>query len=124
MLATEGEHEFFAAEGRGVRDIRQTPLTLGNYVISRNGKWTLVDIKNSLWKKIAAEQCRSALMEKEVLEKRLRRKMAKLTPYKPIQNRWQELLKEINLRRKRHDLPPIAADVIPSKRWQQKVYAE
>ncbi len=34
LLATHGEHSFFREEGKGVRDIRHTPLQIGGYSLT------------------------------------------------------------------------------------------
>lgn len=122
LLATEGEHAFFEAEGSAVRDIRVTPLALGNYVITYKNGSALVDLKDSLWKKISRVLWELSLIEKAALEKKLSREMKKWPAYKPIQNRWERLLESINARRKRSRLVPIDRAIIPAKRWQQKVF--
>ena len=48
LMATRGEHPFFAEEGKQVRDVRRRPILFGGYAIGcRKGRGTHAGIRRS-----------------------------------------------------------------------------
>jgi hypothetical protein len=102
LLATRGEHEFFADEPM-VRDVRRSPIHCFGYSIgcyqSGKGDWhPSVRIEQSLFREIKIELVAAAT--KEAMET-LNSRFAQLPfePYAPVRSQMMVLLRAVNRRR-------------------------
>jgi hypothetical protein len=106
ILATPGEHPFFAEEAGTVRDCRRVPIKFGGYAVSfRNGRVSV---------RIEREQY--ALLKAYFLEQATRRSADAIErmfrglpfePYAPVRGQLHGLLRAVNRARKRAGKPPV-----------------
>jgi hypothetical protein len=103
LVATHGEHPFFAAEGKRIRDLRRQPLHFHGYAIGcrkgRDGKWhASVRIAREPFADL--KQRFAALAVHRSVEELCQefRRLA-FEPYAPVRDQLRILLRAVNWRR-------------------------
>ena len=121
VLATHGEHPFFAAEGKQVRDIREKPLYFMGYSIgcrrARHGGayHASVRIERELFRELKARFTAMAVHRSvEELSRELWR--IDYEPYAPVRDQLRGLLRAINRCRKVAALEPVPSWAIRFRR--------
>lgn len=127
ILATKGEHEFFAIESKSIHDIRRTPLKYGGYAISyRRGGRTRKGERDALWHAHVEIERRCYLELKAwFLDLAAHRSVERLAlefyrlpyePYAPVRRQLLNLLRAVNRRRRRAGYQPVPIEVLPLRR--------
>ena len=105
IMATHGQHPFFAAEGKRIRDIRRKPLHLVGYAIGcrkgRDGRrWhPSVRLERGVFRALKARFTQIAVHRSvEDLCRELR--ALDFEPYAPVRDQLRGLLRAVNHRRK------------------------
>lgn len=114
VLATHGEHLFFARERKVIRDVRRTPIRVGGYAIGfRNGRVS-VRIERAEFRMLKNAFSEHALAK----ESRLTHAFSSLAfePYAPIRSQLLTLLRLVNRKRAIAGLPAISKACIRFKR--------
>ena len=112
ILATHGQHKFFADEGKQVRDIRRHPIYFMDYAIGcRQGRndpsWhPSVRIERESFRDLKA---RLAEMAVRCSVEELCRELGRMNyePYAPVRNQLRGILRAVNRRRKTSGLEPV-----------------
>jgi len=105
VLATQGEHLFFARERKVIRDVRRCPIRVGGYSIGfRNGRVS-VRIERAEYRVLKDAFLRRALNAKD----RLQSAFGNLPyePYGPVRSQLLTVLRAVNRRRAVAGLPPL-----------------
>jgi len=119
LLATLGEHRFFAEEGE-IRDIRRFPIRCYGYSISyrqgRDGKWhPSVRIDAAEFAVLKARLLRVALTGSvDFLASRVR--ALRFAAYAPVRNQYRQLLRELNRKRRLASLEALPGGILPTRR--------
>ncbi len=135
LLATKGEHAFFAEEAGGIRDLRKVPLQVGGYSLSvRQGGFlkkqasdepAVADSKRRVRVQIARERYRD--LKGYFLELATRRSAEDLgreffvvpfEPYAPIRRQLLNLLRLVNAKRQAAGCAKIPPTVL---RYQRRI---
>jgi hypothetical protein len=127
ILATAGEHPFFAAEAGQIRDIRKQPIHFAGYSIGYRLAYRAeeghasVRIDRQEHRKLKEYFDRLAVYcTVEELEHDLR--TLPYEPYAPVRNQLRVILRSLNRRRKAAALPPISAGVLRLRRSPVSVF--
>ncbi len=134
ILATKGEHKFFADEANLIRDIRRVPIRYAGYAISykpggrlKNGqnddKWhSHVQIDREQYLDLKAWFAERALRESP---ERLIAAFQKLpiAPYAPVRRQLLMMLKEVNRVRKITGRKPLDSAFLPLRRKVVRPFA-
>ena len=127
VLATHGEHPFFAVEGKQVRDLRRYPLHFMGYAIScrqgRDGKtWhPSVRIDRGLCLELKARFAALAVHRPvEELCRELRR--IDFEPYAPVRDQLRGILRAVNRRRKAAGLELVPREALWLRRMPVKPF--
>jgi hypothetical protein len=126
VLATKGEHRFFAEEGERVRDIRRQPITYAGYSISyRRGGRTRAGRQDPSWHAhVSIERTAYLGVRAELLDRACGR-AADLAAafyhlpferYAPVRRQLLLLLRRVNDARKRAGLSPVPTEVLGLRR--------
>ena len=105
LLATHGEHPFFAEEEVQIRDIRRTPLNFMGYSIAcRRGRTgrkhhASVRIHRERFRELKTQFARVAV-QRSVEELRGELRTIPCEPYAPVRDQLRILLRAVNRRRK------------------------
>lgn len=128
LLATHGQHPFFAAEGKQVRDIRRCPLHFRGYAIGcrhgRDGrKWhPSVRIDRELYRGLKGHFL--ALAGQRSVEELCRELRAlPFAPYAPIRNQLLGLLRAVNRCRQAAGLEGVPPAALCLRRLPVKPFA-
>ena len=112
IIATRGQHRFFADEAKSIKDIRETPLTFHGYSIGYRRGWA--DAKWHPSVRIAAERYGRLKRRFEAIAVRrsveqLRREFQRLPfePWAPVRHQLWSLVRLVNRRRKAASLEPL-----------------
>ncbi|MGE3313235.1 MAG: hypothetical protein AB7O66_24985 [Limisphaerales bacterium] len=103
LLATHGEHPFFAEEGKQVRDVRRRPILFEGYAIGcRKGRGThrwhsSVRIERRRFRELKAAFEASACGAAEGIFRELGR--LGFEPYAPVRDQLRQIVRAINRRR-------------------------
>ncbi len=141
LLATHGEHEFFAAEAVAMRDIRKVPLRIDSYTLTlRRGAYRherdaaghcLPDGPLHVRVRIARDVYRDliAWYEQHACHKtidEISRELWNLPfePYAPIRRQFLNLLRIINKHRRTAGLPAVPPDCLRLRRRIVKVFGD
>jgi hypothetical protein len=127
IVATKGEHRFFAEEKNLVRDIRRVPLKYAGYSISyRQGGRTRDGRPDTKWHSHVAIDRRQLLDLKAWLSEHAGRasapELAKaiyLLPvesYAPVRRQLLGVLRDVNAARRMLGKPPLPVEVLPLRR--------
>lgn len=121
LLATRGEHPFFAEEGKQVRDVRRRPILFEGYAIGcRKGRGThrwhsSVRIERRRFRELKASFESSACAAAEGLIRDLGR--LAFEPYAPVRDQLGQILRAINRRRRAAGLEPLPFEAARRRRW-------
>jgi hypothetical protein len=108
LLATAGEHEFFANEGKLIRDVRRVPLKFGGYSMSHRGGHAHVRIEQETYKMVKAHLVDLAVRRSvESLEAEFRG--LPFEPYRPVVRQVLTILRAVNRVRKAAGYQPVPA---------------
>ena len=117
LIATPGEHPFFGAEGKEIRDIRRTPIRFINYSIGcrlgRNGGRYHASVRIQLehYQELKAHfQASATNLTVEDLIRDIR--LLPYEPYAPVRDQLQGLLRAVNGQRKLAGLPTVPSRAI------------
>jgi hypothetical protein len=119
LLATVGEHPFFAEE-RDIRDIRRFPIRFYGYSVSyrpgRDERWhASVRIDAAEFGVLKARFLRIALTGSvEFLVSQLR--ALRFAPYAPVRMQYRQLLRALNRKRGLASLELLSAGILPAGR--------
>lgn len=127
LLATKGDHRFFAEEGNQVRDIRRVPLKYSGYSISyRRGGRTRDGQPDSKWHShVEIDRHELSGLKATLLEMATHRRAESLAmafyelpfePYAPIRRQLLNLLKAANRTRKKSGFQGVPLEVLPLRR--------
>jgi hypothetical protein len=111
LVATHGEHPFFAAEGKRIRDLRRQPLYFHGYAIGcrkgRDGRWhASVRIAREPFAELKQRFAALAVHRSvEELGQEFRR--LAFEPYAPVRDQLRILLRAVNRRRQAASLEPV-----------------
>jgi len=108
LLATHGQHPFFAEEGDRVRDVRRVPLKAFGYAVSFKGGHVHVRIEREEFKRLKAHFLGLAVHRKaESIAAEFFR--LPFEPYAPVRRQLLELLRLVNRARRAagFDLVPV-----------------
>lgn len=115
VLATHGKHQFFEAERKNIRDIRETPIKFARYAIGC-GKWRAtwhpsVRIEKGVYRAIEQQFLATAL---QLSRARLFADFEALRfePYAPVRFQLLQLLRSLNRKREVAGLEPLPATVL------------
>ena len=108
LLATAGEHEFFANEGKLIRDVRRVPLKFGGYSMSHRGGHSHVRIEQETYKMVKAHLVDLAVRRTaSSLEAEFRG--LPFEPYRPVVRQVLNILRAVNRARKAAGYQPVPA---------------
>ena len=123
LLATVGEHRFFAEEGENVRDVRRDAIKYAGYSVAFRGGHVQVSIHLPRYREL------KAWFE----EHATRRSVAALAtafyelpfePYALVRRQEFHILRAVNRRRKAAGLPPVPKECIWLKRRPVKPFGD
>jgi len=134
LIATQGEHAFFAEEAGGIRDIRRVPLRIAGYAISyrRAGQTEAGQVSASWHAHVEIERARYLEWKALLLDQAVRRSAEELAlefyrfpfePYAPVRRQMFALLRAVNRVRKRAGLALLPAQVLPLRRRVVRPFA-
>lgn len=135
ILATKGEHEFFADESPLIRDIRRVPLKYGGYCISyrRGGRTRDGKTDGRQHAHVAIERQCYLDLKSRLLDLARQRSVEKLAldfyeiafePYAPIRRQLFNILRAVNQTRKAAGLRPVPWEVLPLRRRIVRPFGE
>lgn len=115
LLATHGEHEFFSAEVKGVRDIRRVPLKAFGYAVSYPRGGVQVRIEREEFKRVRAHLLELALHRGAEL---LKAEFAKLPfePYAGVHRQLVQVLRGVNRSRRLRGFEQVSPDSLRTRR--------
>jgi len=127
LLATKGKHEFFEEEEASIRDIRHCPIKIRGYAISyRPGGRTRNGEPDPRWHAhVEIERTKYLELKAHFLELATHRSVEKLAvafyelpyePYAPIRRQYLNILRAVNLARRRAGYRPVPVEVVPLRR--------
>ena len=129
ILATHGDHPFFAAEAKQVRDFRRCPLYFMGYSIGcRRGRGggefhASVRIERGVFAELKTQFERHATrwsVERLICEVR----GVPYEMYAPVRDQLRGLVRAMNRRRKAAGLELVPGDAVRWHRWPVKPFAE
>lgn len=128
VLATHGQHPFFAAEAGQIRDIRDSPLHFAGYAIGcRRGRndsayHASVRIERERFRELKRDYAARAVHEgAEDLVRRLR--SIGFEPYAPVRGQVWQIWREVNRRRKAAGLELVPSEALYRRRFPVKPFA-
>ena len=127
ILATKGEHRFFAEEATLVRDIRRVPIRYAGYSISyKPGGRTRDGAHDDKWHShVAIDRDQYLELRAWFAERALRESPEKLAlafyelplaPYAPVRRQLLRMLREVNRVRKEAGRRPLPSEILPLRR--------
>ena len=128
IVATHGEHPFFAAEGKQIRDLRRSPLHFHGYSIGcrkgRDGQWhASVRIARERFVELKTHFAHLALQRSvEALVGELRR--LAFEPYAPVRDQLRGLVRLVNRRRHAAGLELLPQDTVFRRRRPVRPFAD
>lgn len=106
LIATHGQHWFFEAEAKAIRDIRRVPFKLGGYSVSFRNGHASVRIDQETYKRLKAYFTELALRRPaDVVAEELR--LLPYEPYAPVRRQLLNLLRAVNRLRKQAGFEPL-----------------
>ena len=128
ILATRGQHPFFASEAKGIRDIREHPIYFMGYSIgcrqARNGRLYHVSVR------IERGVCQElkAYFEENAIQQSLENLCRELRaidfePYAPVRAQLRRVLRAVNCRRKVAGLDLVPRHVLCLRRFPVRPFA-
>lgn len=129
ILANQGEHPFFAAEAKRIRDARKSPILFMGYAVgyrrARGGGayHASVRIDRNLFQELKGRFQRLAVHWS--LEEICRELLTlPFEPYAPIRSQLQGILRAVNLRRKVASLEPVPREALRLNRSPVRPFEE
>ncbi len=127
IVATKGEHEFFAIESGSIHDIRHTPLKIGGYSISyrRGGRMRSGDKDHTWHAHVEIDRRHYLDLKARVLDLATHRSVENLSqefygipyePYAPIRRQLLNIWRAVNLARRAAGFSKIPVEVLPLRR--------
>lgn len=118
LLATKGEHRFFADE-TNIRDVRKMPIRFAGYSVGvgrgRDGKsHASVRIDGIEFRFLERQLLQMALTQFEVLAARFG--ILRFAPYAPVRKQYIRLLRQVNHARRVAGLETLPLQVLPLRR--------
>ncbi len=129
LLATHGEHPFFAAEGKQIRDVRREPLRFMGYSIGcrqgRDGrKWhPSVRIEQDTFRALKSRLLALAV-HRSVEEWCQTLRALNFEPYAPVRDQLRILLRALNRKRQVAGLEPVPREALRWRRMPVRPFAE
>lgn len=115
LIATHGQHWFFGAEAKAIRDIRRVPFKLGGYSVSFRNDHASVRIDQETYNRLKAYFTELALRRPaDVVAEELH--LLPYEPYAPIRRQLLNLLRAVNRCRQQAGLAPIDVGVLRMRR--------
>lgn len=115
LLATHGEHRFFADEAGAMRDARRTPIRCFGYSVSSRGGHAHVRIGADEYKRFKASMLDLAPHRStEELEQRLR--SVPFEPYAPVRRQLLNIWRAVNRVRRTAGLQPLRVECLRLRR--------
>ena len=127
LVATHGEHPFFAAEAKQIRDFRRQPLPFMGYAFGcrkgRDGKWhASVRIARERFREL--KQCFAALaVPRSVAELGAELRRIEFEPYAPVRDQLRLLLRAVNRRCQAANLELVTPTVLSRCRAVTRPFA-
>jgi hypothetical protein len=119
LLASAGQHRFFAEEAQRLRDCREAPLRYGGYAVSYVAGHACVRIDRETYQEICAQFLRRAVHQSaRQLEGALR--ALPFEPYAPVRLQLLMLRRQINQKRQAAGLEVISKSCLP---FYRNIYA-
>ena len=128
LIATSGEHPFFAAEAARLRDVREYPVQFHGYSIGcrlgRDGRryHASVRIGREAYRALKA-QFEHAATRRSAEELRRALRALPFSPFAPVRRQFCALLRVINGRRKTAGLELLSSDVLRLRRRSVRPFA-
>jgi len=134
ILATKGEHRFFAEEANLIRDIRRVPLRYAGYSMSyKPGGRKKDGSRDDKWHSHIAIDRQQYLELRAWFSERAPRDSAKklalafyqlpIAPYAPVRRQLLILLREVNRVRKRAGKKQLPVEILPLRRRVVRPFA-
>ncbi len=115
LLATHGKHEFFEAERKSIRDVREVPIRFRGYSITYRSGHPHVRIEQRLFSDLKAFFCEIAIhRSKEWLERELG--ALRFEPYAPVRSQLFSILRAVNARRAAAQYEAVATSCLRVRR--------
>jgi hypothetical protein len=127
IIATHGEHEFFLAEAKRLKDIRETPIRFQGYSISYRRAWG----RGAFHPSVRLERERylelKAYFEELAVHRTVERLIAEfqaleLELYAPVRNQLFMILRAVNRRRKAAGFEPVPSSALKLFRRSARVF--
>ena len=120
LVATHGQHPFFAAEAKQIRDLRRQPLYFMGYAIGcrkgRDGNWhDSVRIERELFRGMK-QRFATIAVHRSVEEWREEFRRLGFEPYAPVRDQLRILLRAVNRRRQVASLELVPQHVLRLRR--------
>lgn len=127
ILATKGQHDFFAVESNSIHDIRRVPLQYGGYSISyRRGGRTRSGDRDPRWHAhVEIERRRYLELKAWFLDIAPHRSADSLglafyelpfEPYAPVRRQLLNIWRAVNRARRKAGFQPVPVEVLPLRR--------
>lgn len=115
LLATHGEHVFFAEEGKSIRDVRRVPIKFSGYAVGCRGGHPSVRIEREEYNRLKSHLLELGRHRKrEAVEECFSR--LRFEPYAPIRRQLLNILRAVNKERKTAGFELLSADCIRFRR--------
>ena len=123
LIATHGQHWFFEAEAKAIRDIRRVPFKLGGYSVSFRNGHASVRIDQETYKRLKAYFAELALRRPaDVVAEELR--LLPYEPYAPIRRQELNLLRTVNRIRTQAGFEPLIPSCLRLRRTVCRPFSE
>jgi hypothetical protein len=129
LVATHGQHPFFAAEGDKVCDFRRRPLHFQGYSIGcrrtrGGGTWhASVRIEREVFRELK-ERFKHLACHRSVEDLCCEFRAIPYEPYAPVRDQLRILLRAVNRWRRAADLEPVPIEALRQQRVPVRTFAE
>jgi len=127
LLATKGEHPFFAAEGRCVRDLRRVPLKVFGYAVSyrmnRGRGHASVRIERRRYRELKA-QFEALAVHRSMDELAAGFHALPFVPYAPVKRQLLRVVNAVNRRRRVAGFEPVPLGALRLRRIPVKPFGD
>ncbi len=135
IMATKGQHEFFAVESKSIHDIRHVPLKYGGYSISyrRGGRTRSGERDEKRHAHVEIERKRYLELKACFLEMATHRSVERLAmafyqvpfePYAPVRRQLLKIWRAVNAARRKAGFQLVPVEVLPLRRRIVRPFAE
>ena len=115
LLATQGEHHFFAEENTAIQDARVSPIRLFGYSIKWQKGRALVSLDEPSFRKLRDSFLQVALRQNPKILG-LKFWSIHFDPYSEVYRQINSIWRTVNLKRKTAGLPPVPISAVRRKR--------